>query len=209
MHPGGTSPPAAAATPVKAVKVEAVGALRVTAPNGPAQCAGRYAIVGGERPNGQPLWKHDGEARWMYSGRNGKWHIGGPKAKEAEFKCSMGFVCCPTPHGGRSPHELRQGVVRVRTPCCSGVEARRRQRRVGRRRRHRRRAAFTDLGSVRASGTVVTARGNLLAAPAPGMRPEHAAATITSAAAGGVASNTVLSVPNALPRYNEISNSLP
>lgn len=85
-------------------------ALHVRTPNGQQRCAGRYSPVEGERPNGLPLWKHDAEDYWVYSGKNMMWAIGNKDAKAKDFQdIAKGdnVIYCPTPHGSRCrPHEL-------------------------------------------------------------------------------------------------------
>eukprot|EP00662_Eupelagonemidae_sp_cell21_P048520 gene48520-biopygen94089 len=65
-----------------------------------------YVLVDGELPNGHPLWKQVAADRWLYSGTDGRWYVGDTEEKEKGFKCVIGFVFCPTLHGGRSPPEM-------------------------------------------------------------------------------------------------------
>eukprot|EP00662_Eupelagonemidae_sp_cell21_P057831 gene57831-biopygen36633 len=97
--------------------------LHVRSPNWQQQCAGRYTLIKEQRPNGCPLWRHDAADLWLYSGTDGKCdpslvrslspslYIGTKWASQDVFNGAFGcgWVSCPTPHGGRSPHEMAVG----------------------------------------------------------------------------------------------------
>jgi len=79
--------------------------LHVRSPNRRKSCAGEYVRVAGKRPNGHPLWRLKSGDRWLYSGRDSRWYIGGESAKAQDFNCSTGFICQALPHCGSGPHE--------------------------------------------------------------------------------------------------------
>uniref|UniRef100_A0A7S4R324 Uncharacterized protein n=1 Tax=Alexandrium monilatum TaxID=311494 RepID=A0A7S4R324_9DINO len=78
--------------------------LTVASPNGQKECDGEYALVAEETVNGQPLWKQLEAKRWLYSGTDGTWLIGGPKQKEQGFACRTGFLHLRQAHEGKLPH---------------------------------------------------------------------------------------------------------
>lgn len=66
--------------------------LRMTSPNGQTDCAGEYMLVATQRPNGQLLWKHRENERWLFYTTEGKWSVGGPKEKGDNFACCTGYI---------------------------------------------------------------------------------------------------------------------
>jgi len=80
--------------------------LYVSSPQNQTSCSGEYELVPGERPNGQPLWAKKGSGRWIYSGTDGRWYIGGLRSKDRNFACASGFIYCNQPHRSMSPDEL-------------------------------------------------------------------------------------------------------
>jgi len=79
--------------------------LYIKSPHRRKSCAGEYERVKGRRPNGHPLWMLRSGDRWLYSGRDQRWYIGGASAKAQDFNCSTGFICQAVPHCGSAPHE--------------------------------------------------------------------------------------------------------
>jgi len=77
--------------------------LLVVSPNLLKACAGCYILEAHARANGQPLWKHKGNAFWLFSTLTGRWAIAGADVKDEGFvKCS-GWIyqeCC---HQGLMP----------------------------------------------------------------------------------------------------------
>lgn len=82
--------------------------LLVTPPGELTACAGMYEIVVDLYPNGQPVWRQVGGDFWLFSGRNGKWFIGGEQARLKRFDCSMGYIRCSAPHKGLTPDRVEQ-----------------------------------------------------------------------------------------------------
>merc|ERR1712176_1735315 len=78
--------------------------MHVFSPHEQRACSGEYELASSLRPNGQPLWAQRNGKRWLYSGTNGRWYIGGPCAKVLDFKCSTGQMYNPEVHRGRLPH---------------------------------------------------------------------------------------------------------
>lgn len=80
--------------------------LHVTTPKELVACSGEYDLQVNERPNGQPLWKkRDGE-RWLYSGIDEKWYIGGPASRDKHFVCACGYIFRDKGHRGLSPDRV-------------------------------------------------------------------------------------------------------
>jgi ankyrin repeat protein len=77
----------------------------VVSPNGQQACSGVYILVDPCGANGQPLWRKCGgeEERWLYSGVNGRWFIGGPEERQKNFACSSGRITSVAKHGGDMP----------------------------------------------------------------------------------------------------------
>jgi len=77
--------------------------LLVVLPNLLKTCAGCYVLEACARANGQPLWKHNRGAFWLFSTPTGRWAIAGEDVKDGGFvKCS-GWIyqeCC---HEGLMP----------------------------------------------------------------------------------------------------------
>jgi len=83
--------------------------LYVSSPKIHASCTGEYELVPGERPNGQPLWAKKGGDRWLYSGVDGRWYVGGIRSKDMNFACASGFIYCHQLHRSAPPDELTSG----------------------------------------------------------------------------------------------------
>mmetsp|Transcript_22169 Transcript_22169/g.61382 ORF Transcript_22169/g.61382 Transcript_22169/m.61382 type:complete len:1225 (-) Transcript_22169:123-3797(-) len=79
--------------------------LQVHSPNVHKACEGEY-MLSSEEANGAPLWKKSGGNRWLYTGTDGKWYVGGMHSRRLNFLCSSGFVCSCRPHGGRTPDRI-------------------------------------------------------------------------------------------------------
>mmetsp|Transcript_20358 Transcript_20358/g.64001 ORF Transcript_20358/g.64001 Transcript_20358/m.64001 type:complete len:665 (+) Transcript_20358:408-2402(+) len=80
--------------------------LQVVSPNEQAACSGEYTLCSGEEANGSPLWQKRDGGRWLYSGVDGKWYVGGPLSRRYDFQCASGFLCCGQVHGGRMPDSI-------------------------------------------------------------------------------------------------------
>jgi len=65
--------------------------LRVVSPTQPS-CGGFYDLVVGTEPNGKPLWRMRGGCRWIYTGTDGRWYIGGTLSKRRQFRCESGYI---------------------------------------------------------------------------------------------------------------------
>lgn len=66
--------------------------LYLASPNCMQRFSGRYDLVPNELPNGYPLWKQRGNERYLFSGRTGRWYLGGAREKEVGFSCSKGSI---------------------------------------------------------------------------------------------------------------------
>mmetsp|Transcript_66377 Transcript_66377/g.154251 ORF Transcript_66377/g.154251 Transcript_66377/m.154251 type:complete len:739 (-) Transcript_66377:93-2309(-) len=83
--------------------------LFVCSPTHQTSCTGEYELVLNGRPNGQPHWAKRSGGRWLYSGKDGRWYIGGLRSKDKNFACSSGFIYCNKRHGNKLPPELNGG----------------------------------------------------------------------------------------------------
>merc|ERR1740121_2106621 len=92
---------ATARPPLKVARV-----LHVKAPRHLAPCTGEYDLVLDQYPNGQPLWKKRRADRWLYSGTDGKWYIGGATSQNQGFHCASGFIVCNKAHHGVTPDRM-------------------------------------------------------------------------------------------------------
>jgi len=87
--------------------------LRVNTPNGQRSCNGLYIHqTNGEEVNDLPIWKHIKHQRWIFSGRSGKWMIGGADVKAAHFERSAGFIYSEKAHEGVMPDRITGGWIR-------------------------------------------------------------------------------------------------
>jgi len=80
--------------------------LRVVSPNRQSSCGGLYELARYEEANGHPLWKSVNSDRWLYSGRSGKWMIGGVDCKASDFTRSAGYLFSDTVHNGEMPDQM-------------------------------------------------------------------------------------------------------
>eukprot|EP00931_Biecheleriopsis_adriatica_P023053 TRINITY_DN14654_c0_g1_i1.p1 TRINITY_DN14654_c0_g1~~TRINITY_DN14654_c0_g1_i1.p1 ORF type:complete len:1398 (+),score=366.42 TRINITY_DN14654_c0_g1_i1:459-4196(+) len=80
--------------------------LEIVTPNGQRECAGCYHLLRSQNANGQPIWQKEDGKRWIYSGTDGSWLVGGAKQKELEFACRTGLLHLAKPHGGKPPQRL-------------------------------------------------------------------------------------------------------
>lgn len=81
-------------------------ALLVCSPSGQETCSGTYELVLDEVANDHAVWqKHDG-SRWLFSGPDGQWTIGGEQAKANGFKAEGHIHHAPV-HDGIWPDKLR------------------------------------------------------------------------------------------------------
>jgi len=69
-------------------------------------CAGDYHLVSGLCPAGLPLWKKRDGYRWLYSGADGRWYVGGKFSWASRFHCAAGYIFSVKPHEGALPHEI-------------------------------------------------------------------------------------------------------
>jgi len=81
--------------------------IQVTSPHKQALCSGLYILLAGEMANGRPIWEKKASSRWIYSGTDGRWYVGGPSSREKGFQCSTGFLYHNREHGSMLPHQLR------------------------------------------------------------------------------------------------------
>lgn len=82
-------------------------AIQVISPHKQALCSGLYTLVAGEMANGRPIWEKKATSRWIYSGTDGRWYVGGLSSREKGFQCSTGFLYHDREHNGIMPHQLR------------------------------------------------------------------------------------------------------
>eukprot|EP00927_Polykrikos_kofoidii_P049959 TRINITY_DN43930_c0_g1_i1.p1 TRINITY_DN43930_c0_g1~~TRINITY_DN43930_c0_g1_i1.p1 ORF type:complete len:499 (+),score=83.25 TRINITY_DN43930_c0_g1_i1:83-1579(+) len=79
---------------------------------------GKYRIVPGEMPNGQPLWKKVGAAQeWIYCGEGGQWFIADEDEKKCGWACDTGHAASVERHFNMG----EDGVGRVRMPDQIGT----------------------------------------------------------------------------------------
>lgn len=81
--------------------------LCIESPNVHTSCAGFYVLVAGARPNGRPLWKKRGARRWLYTGTDGRWYVGGPSSSKRKFKCEAGYLCHQGDYESGRPDRLQ------------------------------------------------------------------------------------------------------
>merc|ERR1712113_633300 len=81
-----------------------MGELR--APNGQQACSGVYNLVVGQTANGHPLWKHNTDDFWLYSGHTNRWCIGGKDVEQDQFRRSSGFLLQTLPHSDNMPNKV-------------------------------------------------------------------------------------------------------
>jgi hypothetical protein len=84
--------------------------MHVVTPDIHQRFAGRYNLVPHRLANGRPIWKQVGcgAERWLYTGRSGRWYIGGRKEENANFQCSSGVIRSKSVYQD-SPSALRNG----------------------------------------------------------------------------------------------------
>lgn len=83
--------------------------LYVYSPTNQTSCQGEYELVPDERPNGQPLWARKSGGRWIYSGIDGRWYVGGFRSRDKNFACASGFIYCHQFHRSMPPDEMSSG----------------------------------------------------------------------------------------------------
>jgi len=81
--------------------------LCIESPNVHTSCEGFYVLVTGARPNGQPLWKKRGAQRWLFTGTDGKWYVGGSYSSKRKFKCKAGYLCHEGDQDSARPDRLQ------------------------------------------------------------------------------------------------------
>jgi len=69
--------------------------LHVESPNQQRACAGIYDLVPARRAHGRAVWHKRGDMtpRWLYTGNDGLWYIGGPLSEQRDFQCNSGYIC--------------------------------------------------------------------------------------------------------------------
>lgn len=79
--------------------------------NGSERLAGMYALLEGQSANSLPLWKREGlgEDLYLYSGSDGKWHVGDEEVARKGFDCDLGSLCSCL-HGAAMPNMLPSGA---------------------------------------------------------------------------------------------------
>lgn len=83
--------------------------LEITCPNGQHVCAGKYRRLARKKVNSQPIWKKVDANRWVYSGTDSTWLVGGVKQRDMDFMCRSGLLHQAKVHGGHLPHRLEPG----------------------------------------------------------------------------------------------------
>lgn len=81
-------------------------ALLVCSENGQETCSGTYELVHDEIANEHPVWQKSDGSRWLFTGPNGQWTIGGEQAKANEFKAASGFIHQGPVHTGAWPDKV-------------------------------------------------------------------------------------------------------
>jgi len=80
--------------------------LQLISPSQHKVCEGEYCLVADTVVNGHPLYQLKEGKRWLYTGLDGRWYVGGYHAKTKDFACSSGYIVQKQPHDGKLPHEL-------------------------------------------------------------------------------------------------------
>eukprot|EP00439_Symbiodinium_sp_Y106_P060292 s796_g8.t2 len=83
--------------------------LEIACPNGQRVCAGKYRRLARKTVNSQPIWKKVDANRWVYSGTDSTWLVGGVKQRDMDFVCRSGLLHQAKVHGGHLPHRLEPG----------------------------------------------------------------------------------------------------
>ncbi|CAE7489569.1 unnamed protein product [Symbiodinium sp. CCMP2456] len=83
--------------------------LEIACPNGQRVCAGKYRRLARKKVNSQPIWKKVDANRWVYSGTDSTWLVGGVKQRDMDFMCRSGLLHQAKVHGGHLPHRLEPG----------------------------------------------------------------------------------------------------
>jgi len=78
----------------------------VASPDQVIACGGEYELVPDQLPQGYPLWRKRGALRWIYTGLDHKWYIGGQSSADRNFKCASGFVFRDKRHDGVMPDRI-------------------------------------------------------------------------------------------------------
>jgi hypothetical protein len=78
--------------------------LLLTSPTHESHAAGTYELVEDVRANGLPIWRKKNGLTVLYSGNNGRWHIGGKDQIQKAFNCNEGFLWLPEWNDGKLPH---------------------------------------------------------------------------------------------------------
>ncbi|CAE8606978.1 unnamed protein product, partial [Polarella glacialis] len=92
--------------------VEVPAKLLVRSPNGQSECSGAYLLLE-EKANGQPLWRKEAANRWLYSGTDGTWLVGGSKQQTLGFACRTGLLHLAKAHDGQTPDRVQGSWKRV------------------------------------------------------------------------------------------------
>eukprot|EP00416_Gambierdiscus_australes_P030363 CAMPEP_0171086836 /NCGR_PEP_ID=MMETSP0766_2-20121228/19786_1 /TAXON_ID=439317 /ORGANISM="Gambierdiscus australes, Strain CAWD 149" /LENGTH=442 /DNA_ID=CAMNT_0011544505 /DNA_START=127 /DNA_END=1455 /DNA_ORIENTATION=- len=106
---GGCSIPEFSEVASEGVAEAAPLVLRVVSPSNQVGCTGEYELTltaGGEYDLKHPVWKKKGGDRWIYSGDDGRWYIGGVACSHLHFHCAGGFIFHPSEHRGILPHRM-------------------------------------------------------------------------------------------------------
>jgi len=80
--------------------------LRLVSSDKHEACQGEYRLVTDTVVNGHPLYELKDRGRWLYTGLDGRWYVGGHISKSKDFSCSSGYIFHYVPHDGKLPHEL-------------------------------------------------------------------------------------------------------
>jgi len=69
--------------------------LHVKSPNKQRACAGIYDLVPERCAHGRPVWhkRDDQTPRWLFTGNDGRWYVGGPVSEQQGFDCNSGYIC--------------------------------------------------------------------------------------------------------------------
>ncbi|CAE8701923.1 unnamed protein product, partial [Polarella glacialis] len=86
--------------------------LLVHSPKGQSECSGAYLLLE-EKANGQPLWRKEAANRWLYSGTDGTWIVGGSKQQNLGFACRTGLLHLAKAHDGQTPDRVQGSWKRV------------------------------------------------------------------------------------------------
>lgn len=59
------------------------------------RCTGKYFVLCDMSAQGQRIWRHESEERYLYLGKDDYWYVGDDEEKEQGFECQQGYIRVP------------------------------------------------------------------------------------------------------------------